>query len=104
MVHESLRVGVVGGSISGCATAALLSRAGHEVTVFRGLRDVRSPVSIMRHIISRQASPQPPPSKDEDWWKTLNDDEGLYHDGVMPLDWWEARIDDHWWKTATRDS
>lgn len=31
---EGLRVGVVGGSISGCTVAAELSRAGHEVTVF----------------------------------------------------------------------
>jgi len=29
-----MRVGIVGGSIAGCATAALLHRAGHEVTVF----------------------------------------------------------------------
>ena len=33
-MSEGLRVGVIGGSISGCAAAALLSRAGHEVTVF----------------------------------------------------------------------
>lgn len=29
-----MRVGIVGGSIAGCAAAALLHRAGHEVTVF----------------------------------------------------------------------
>jgi 2-polyprenyl-6-methoxyphenol hydroxylase-like FAD-dependent oxidoreductase len=29
-----MRVGIVGGSIAGCATAALLHRAGHDVTVF----------------------------------------------------------------------
>jgi 2-polyprenyl-6-methoxyphenol hydroxylase-like FAD-dependent oxidoreductase len=29
-----VRVGIVGGSIAGCATAALLHRAGHDVTVF----------------------------------------------------------------------
>jgi 2-polyprenyl-6-methoxyphenol hydroxylase-like FAD-dependent oxidoreductase len=29
-----MRVGIVGGSIAGCATAALLHRVGHEVTVF----------------------------------------------------------------------
>ncbi len=29
-----MRVGIVGGSIAGCATAALLHRAGHEVAVF----------------------------------------------------------------------
>lgn len=31
---ESLSVGIVGGSIAGCSTAILLSRAGHDVTVF----------------------------------------------------------------------
>ena len=29
-----MRVGIIGGSIAGCATAALLHRAGHDVTVF----------------------------------------------------------------------
>ena len=29
-----MRVGIIGGSIAGCAAAALLHRAGHEVTVF----------------------------------------------------------------------
>jgi len=29
-----MRVGIVGGSIAGCATATLLHRAGHEVTIF----------------------------------------------------------------------
>jgi 2-polyprenyl-6-methoxyphenol hydroxylase-like FAD-dependent oxidoreductase len=29
-----MRVGIVGGSIAGCAAAALLHRAGHDVTVF----------------------------------------------------------------------
>ena len=29
-----MRVGIIGGSIAGCATAALLDRAGHDVTVF----------------------------------------------------------------------
>jgi 2-polyprenyl-6-methoxyphenol hydroxylase-like FAD-dependent oxidoreductase len=29
-----MRVGIIGGSIAGCATAALLHRAGHHVTVF----------------------------------------------------------------------
>jgi 2-polyprenyl-6-methoxyphenol hydroxylase-like FAD-dependent oxidoreductase len=29
-----MRVGIIGGSIGGCATAALLHRAGHDVTVF----------------------------------------------------------------------
>jgi 2-polyprenyl-6-methoxyphenol hydroxylase-like FAD-dependent oxidoreductase len=29
-----MRVGIIGGSIAGCATAALLLRAGHDVTVF----------------------------------------------------------------------
>ena len=29
-----VRVGIIGGSIAGCATAALLHRAGHEVIVF----------------------------------------------------------------------
>ena len=31
---DGLRVGIVGGSIAGCATAVLMSRAGHSVTVF----------------------------------------------------------------------
>jgi 2-polyprenyl-6-methoxyphenol hydroxylase-like FAD-dependent oxidoreductase len=29
-----MRVGIIGGSIAGCATAALLHRADHDVTVF----------------------------------------------------------------------
>ena len=29
-----VRVGIIGGSIAGCATAALLHRAGHDVIVF----------------------------------------------------------------------
>jgi len=29
-----MRVGIIGGSVAGCATAALLHRAGHDVTVF----------------------------------------------------------------------
>src|SRR5271168_301093 len=29
-----MRVGIIGGSIAGCAAAALLHRAGHDVTVF----------------------------------------------------------------------
>jgi 2-polyprenyl-6-methoxyphenol hydroxylase-like FAD-dependent oxidoreductase len=29
-----VRVGIIGGSIAGCATAALLHRAGHDVLVF----------------------------------------------------------------------
>ena len=29
-----MRIGIIGGSIAGCATAALLHRAGHDVTVF----------------------------------------------------------------------
>ena len=32
--NNSLRIGVVGGSISGCAAAIEMSRAGYEVTVF----------------------------------------------------------------------
>jgi hypothetical protein len=47
------------------------------------LRDhgVRPPVSVIRHIIGRQASMQRPPDEDQDWWKTLQDTEGGY-DGV----------------------
>jgi len=69
------------------------------------LRDhgVRPPVSVIRHIISRQASMQPPPTEDQEWWKTLNDHEGFYG-GVMPAGWWGSRVDDEWWKTATPDS
>jgi 2-polyprenyl-6-methoxyphenol hydroxylase-like FAD-dependent oxidoreductase len=29
-----MRAGIIGGSIAGCATATLLHRAGHDVTVF----------------------------------------------------------------------
>ena len=29
-----MRVGIIGGSIAGCATAALLHRAGHDLIVF----------------------------------------------------------------------
>src|SRR5436190_1710477 len=32
-----MRVGIIGGSIAGCATAALLHRAGHDVVVSSGL-------------------------------------------------------------------
>ena len=46
---------------------------------------------------------KPPPNEDQDWWKTLHDDEGC-DDGVMPAGWWRARIDHEWWKTATPDS
>ena len=69
------------------------------------LRDhgVRPPVSVIRHIISRQASMQPPPNEDQEWWQTLQDDEGC-HGHLMPAGWWGARIDDEWWKTATPDS
>jgi 2-polyprenyl-6-methoxyphenol hydroxylase-like FAD-dependent oxidoreductase len=38
-VVDGLRVGVVGGSIAGCATAVLLSRAGHDVTIFERSSD-----------------------------------------------------------------
>jgi len=37
-----LRVGIVGGSIAGCAAAAAVSRSGHEVTVFE-----RSPARLL---------------------------------------------------------
>ncbi len=33
-VGDSMRVGIIGGSIAGCATAALLHQAGHDVIVF----------------------------------------------------------------------
>src|ERR1700734_818396 len=33
-VATGMKVGIIGGSIAGCATAALLHRAGHDVTVF----------------------------------------------------------------------
>ncbi len=33
-VADVVRVGIVGGSIAGCASAVVLSRASHEVTVF----------------------------------------------------------------------
>ena len=29
-----MKVGIIGGSIAGCAAAALLHRAGHDVTIF----------------------------------------------------------------------
>jgi hypothetical protein len=67
-------------------------------------RGVQPPVSVIRHVISRQARMQSRPSEDEDWWKTLQDHKGRYSGGVMPAEWWRARIDDDWWKTATRDS
>ena len=31
---KALKVGIVGGSIAGCSAAILMSRAGHDVTVF----------------------------------------------------------------------
>lgn len=37
-----MRAGIIGGSIAGCATAALLHRAGHDVTVFERLKAARS--------------------------------------------------------------
>src|SRR6202042_3063595 len=33
-VATGMKVGIIGGSIAGCATAALLHRAGHDVIVF----------------------------------------------------------------------
>jgi hypothetical protein len=66
---------------------------------------VRPPVSVIRHIVASQASMQSEPSEDEDWWKTLNDDEDCAdeHD-VTRLEWWTARVNEAWWKTATLDS
>jgi 2-polyprenyl-6-methoxyphenol hydroxylase-like FAD-dependent oxidoreductase len=56
-----MRVGIVGGSIAGCATAALLHRAGHDVTVFeRSESDLVSrgsgigtPVAVWQDMMAR---------------------------------------------------
>jgi len=37
-MSKSLNVGIVGGSIAGCSAAILMSRAGHDVTVFERSR------------------------------------------------------------------
>jgi 2-polyprenyl-6-methoxyphenol hydroxylase-like FAD-dependent oxidoreductase len=59
--NGSLRIGIVGGSISGCAAAIELSRAGHKVTVFerspgelkgRGA-GIGTPVSMVQALIER---------------------------------------------------
>ncbi|KPK05173.1 MAG: hypothetical protein AMJ56_16310 [Anaerolineae bacterium SG8_19] len=39
-MSKSLKVGIVGGSIAGCSAAILMSRAGHDVTVFERSRGV----------------------------------------------------------------
>ena len=59
--NDSLRIGIVGGSISGCAAAIEMSRAGHEVTVFerssKALKGrgagIGTPVSMLQSLIKR---------------------------------------------------
>ena len=60
-----MRVGIIGGSIAGCATAALLHRAGHDVTVFeRSESDLVSrgagigtPTAVRNALLRQVASP-----------------------------------------------
>src|SRR6516225_7125433 len=55
-----MRVGIIGGSIAGCATAALLHRAGHDVIVFeRSESDLVSrgagigtPTAVWQHMMA----------------------------------------------------
>lgn len=51
-VPNRFRIGVVGGSVAGCAVAVELSRAGHEVTVSLSPEDTHSwlPPSIQVRI------------------------------------------------------
>lgn len=59
--RDPLRIGVVGGSIAGCAAAIVLSRAGHDVTVFerstgelqgRGA-GIGTPLSVIEMLIAK---------------------------------------------------
>jgi 2-polyprenyl-6-methoxyphenol hydroxylase-like FAD-dependent oxidoreductase len=59
--NNSLRIGIVGGSISGCAAAIEMSRAGHAVTIFerssKALKGrgagIGTPVSMLHSLIER---------------------------------------------------
>jgi hypothetical protein len=66
-----MRVGIVGGSIAGCATGALLHRAGHDVIVFErsesglvrpGCRDRYADDGVAGHDGAR------PDRRDPPWW------------------------------------
>jgi 2-polyprenyl-6-methoxyphenol hydroxylase-like FAD-dependent oxidoreductase len=56
-----MRVGIIGGSISGCATAALLHRVGHEVTVFERAESdlvswgagIGTPTAVWQNMLTR---------------------------------------------------
>ena len=69
---DSLRVGIVGGSIAGSATAVLMSRADHEVTVFErssvelksrgaGIATTPEVLADMLADVRRHKSPRPLP-------------------------------------------
>src|SRR5215469_7143701 len=52
--------------------------------------NVRLPGSVVCHMLTRPADLEP--RETDDWWEKFNDDEGLYVGGVMPAQWWTARI------------
>lgn len=79
MITEPLKVGVIGGSISGCAVAAALSRSGMDVRVFerssKGLRDRGSGIAISgplrADLMERGYLPQDFPTCEmqQRWWQ-----------------------------------
>ena len=95
--NGKLRVGIVGGSISGCAAAIELSRAGHEVTIFersegelkgRGA-GIGTPVSMLQTLIERDLLDADFPyftSSEMPFLGRKSDDDHLGHTAwVMPI-------------------
>lgn len=81
-----MNVGIVGGSLAGCAAAIALRRAGCEVSVYersRGALEDRGagigmPLALLRTLIGRV---QEPPA-----WHTV--------DGAAVADWWSGLMRD----------
>ena len=72
-----MRVGIIGGSIAGCATAALLHRAGHDVTVFErsesGLvsrgAGIAAPTAVWRDVMAHGLIDAPLPACRADYFR-----------------------------------
>jgi hypothetical protein len=58
----------------------------------------------VRHILASKASGQPEPNEDKDLSERLNDEECADEHYVMSHEWFRARVNRAWWKTATLDS
>jgi hypothetical protein len=65
---------------------------------------VRPPGSVIRHILASQASGQPEPNEDKALSKKLYDEECANEHHVLSREWFTARVNRVWWKTATLDS